>query len=129
MKLEEIRSKRKRNEEAQDELLLNRKKFEYQQDEIQQSYIQDRQNKEAVLEYFYGESEQYLFEEGLEENRRNEQRFLESSGEIMHHFSKRKTILEEENESLYEQELNELRKEDAHGKNESGGSSHTDSTN
>ncbi|MBP1047976.1 hypothetical protein I6N96_16925 [Enterococcus sp. BWM-S5] len=114
MRLDEIRLKRRKNEEAQDELLLSRKKFEFQQDEIRQTYFHNRQLKEEVLEYFYGEPEQYLFEDGLEETRRDEDRFLESSEKISGFLSKESMRLSEENETLYEEERKEL-KESKHG--------------
>ncbi|MGX7417198.1 hypothetical protein ACWOFR_00185 [Carnobacterium gallinarum] len=117
MDLNEIRAKRRRNEEAQDDLFVSRKKFDYHTDETRQAYVQNKLLKEDVLEYFYGEPEQYLFEDGLEENRRNESFFLESSEEITEYLSKEKIRLTEENEALHEQELNEFREEDAHGKN------------
>lgn len=117
MSVEEIQVKIRCNEEAQDELSLSQKEFAYQIDETRQAYIRDRQLKEEVLDYFYGEPEQYLFEDGLEQNRRNEHHFLESSEEITGYFSKEKRRLAKENDDLYKQEIKELREEDAHGKN------------
>ena len=58
MSLDEIRAKRRRNEEAQDDLLASRKKFDYQIDDAREAYHKDRQLKESVLAYFYGEPEQ-----------------------------------------------------------------------
>ncbi len=119
-KVAECREKRLRNEEKQDELVLNRQSIERSQNECGSLYWEEKHVVEELCADFHGTDSFYRYEDHIEDCRRSEYQFMEQLEEVGNSLNKRRQALDEENEDLYTKELalskEEMKKEKSDGK-------------
>lgn len=112
MKEDDIRKKRIENEEKQKETVQISLLLERQMEEYGQLATRERIQNERILTYFHGQEEFSFFEDIVEDARIDERRFFDEMNEGQEIVNKEKRQLEEYSETLYEAELQALRKEE-----------------
>lgn len=112
MKSEEIKQKRFRNEEEQDELITITRELERQQADCEQLLYRERQLNEEVMNDFHDTAFGYKWSDFMDADRQSEYQFMGIFEEMRETCYKKRIALEEENESLYQAELNIWKEEE-----------------
>lgn len=117
MKFEKIRQKRFRNEELQDEMIQATYDLERKANDLQQLFYHERQLNEEIMEDYYRTASGYEYEQIIDEERYQERKLMETFESLDATFQKARKELEEENEMLYQAELDYWKeKEEENGK-------------
>lgn len=111
MDQKEILKQQRKNEDQQEENQRLKTVLERNIAETEQLFSWERRHNERVISYFHRQEEGYYFDEIIEDSRRAEQRFFDDITNGQEQLSHDNRRLDNENDLLYEAQLQLLRKE------------------